>query len=132
MDSQSYGQPSPYRPNGNRLAAAAMVTGILAVALCATFTFYPTFILGSISIVLALLSRGCAPKTGTPARIGLICASIGIIFNCFVLAAGIRMLYTHPEIMEQADLLTQEQYGMTYQELIDTLLNGGEIPFPGN
>ncbi len=132
MDSQFYGQPAPCRPNGSKLAAAAMVTGILAVVLCATFTFYPTFILGGISIVLALLSKGRSRKTGTTARIGIICASIGLVFNCFMLAAGIRMLYTHPEIMEQADQIIEEQYGMTYEELINAILNGSEIPYPGS
>lgn len=92
--------------------------------------FLSDFILGGISIVLALLSKGRSRKTGTTARIGIICASIGLVFNCFMLAAGIRMLYTHPEIMEQADQIIEEQYGMTYEELINAILTAAKFLTP--
>lgn len=121
--------PPPSRSNGDALAMAAMVMGILAAIMCATLTLYPTFVLGSIGIVLALLSRGRAARPDTKARIGMVCAVAGIIFNCFVITATLKAVYTNPQILEEANELIKEQYGMTYEEMIDAILNGGELPY---
>ena len=45
---------NPAHISGDRLALAAMVLGILALASFLSMTIYPPFIFGSIAIVLAL------------------------------------------------------------------------------
>mgnify|MGYP001065337051 CR=1 FL=1 len=136
MESQPYNPytnrpcPPPSRPNGDTLATAAMVLGILAIVMCATFTLYPTFILGSIGVVLALLSRGSAAHASTKARIGMICAAAGIMFNCLLIGSTYHAVRTDPQILEKANELIKEQYGMTYEEIINAILNGEEIPYP--
>ena len=91
--------PSPSKPGGDALATAAMILGVLAIIMCAAFTRYPTFILGSISIVLALLSKGRALRSVGKAKIGLICATAGIVFNCLLIAATFQEMRTNPQIL---------------------------------
>lgn len=124
--------PPPSTPGGDTLATAAMILGVLAIIMCASFTLYPTFILGSIGIVLALLSRGKALRSAAKAKIGLICATVGIVFNCLLIAATFQAMRTNPQILEKANELIKEQYGMTYEEMINAILNGEEIPYPYN
>lgn len=124
--------PPPSKPGGDALATAAMILGVLAIIMCASFTLYPTFILGSIGIVLALLSRGRALRSAAKAKIGLFCATAGIVFNCLLIAATFQAMRTNPQIFEKANELIKEQYGMTYEEMINAILNGEEIPYPYN
>lgn len=136
MESQSYNPytnqntPTASRPNGDTLATAAMILGILAIVMCATFTLYPTFVLGSIGVVLALLSKGKATQSAPKAKIGMICATAGIAFNCLLIGTTFHAIQTDPQVLEKANELIKEQYGMTYEELIDALLNGEPIPYP--
>lgn len=136
MESQPYNPytnrpcPPPSRPNGDTLAAAAMILGILAIVMCITFTLYPTFVLGSISVVLALLSRGKAAKASAKARIGMICATAGLVCNCLLVGTTLYAIRTDPQVLEKANELIKEQYGMTYEEIINAILNGEEIPYP--
>lgn len=124
--------PPPSKPGGDTLATAAMILGVLAIIMCASFTLYPTFILGSIGIVLALLSRGRALRSAAKAKIGLFCATAGIVFNCLLIAATFQAMRTNPQILEKANELIKEQYGMTYEEMINAILNGEEITYPYN
>ena len=120
------------RPSGDTLATAAMILGVLAIVMCATFTLYPTFVLGSIGIVLALLSKGKAIRSAAKAKIGMICATAGILFNCLLIGTTFHALQTDPQVLERANELIKEQYGMTYEEIINAILNGEEIPYPQN
>lgn len=122
--------PKASRPNGDALATAAMVLGILAIVMCATFTLYPTFVLGSIGVVLAILSKGKATQSGARAKIGMICATAGIAFNCLLIGTTFHAIQTDPQVLEKANELIKEQYGMTYEEIIDAILNGEPIPYP--
>lgn len=119
---------TPSRPNGDGLAMAAMILGILSVATAMTFTVYPSFILGSIGIVLALLSKGRSPKLISKARIGATCAIAGILFTGSFFITTVKAVHDNPALLEQALDNFEEQYGMSYEELINTMLNGGELP----
>lgn len=136
MESQPYNPytnrnaPVPPRQNGDTLATAAMILGILAIVMCATFTLYPTFVLGSIGVVLALLSRGKATQSAARAKIGMICATAGILFNCLLIGTTFHAIQTDPQVLEKANEVIKEQYGMTYEELIDAILNGEPVPYP--
>ena len=128
----SYNMQSPHRPNtvasGDRLASAAMVMGILALATFVSMTIYPPFIFGSIGIVLALLSKGRSPGLQVKAKAGIICAAIGLIANCALCTTSLYMLYTKPEIMEQVNDIFEKQYGMSYDEMLEMILDNGNTP----
>ena len=125
------GRPASFsRPDGNALATAAMLMGILAAVLCSTLTVYPTFVLGSLSIVMALLSKGQAARTDTKARIGMTGAIIGIVFNCLLIAATVKAVYANPEVLEEAYDLFEDRYGISYEEMLDSVIYGGDISAP--
>ena len=128
----SYNMQSTYRPNtgasGDRLASAAMVMGILALATFVSMTIYPPFIFGSVGIVLALLSKGRSPGLHVKAKAGIICATIGLAANCALCTASLYMLYTRPEIMEQVNDIFEKQYGMSYEEMREMILDNGNTP----
>lgn len=129
-----YGNPNPRQYStgfsGDRLATAAMVMGILTLATFISMTIYPPFVFGSIAIVLALLSRGRAPRMNTKAKAGIICATIGLAANCALCTTSLYMLYTKPEIMQQVNDIFESQYGMSYDEMIRTILDDGGISVP--
>lgn len=120
--------PTPSRPNGDSLATAAMILGILSIVTAMTFTIYPSLVLGSIGIVLALLSKGRAPKLVSKAKIGTTCAIAGILFTGLAGVAMIKMVHDDPALLEQVLDDFEQQYGVSYEELINTMLTGGELP----
>lgn len=120
----------PANASGDRLASAAMVMGILTVATFVSMTIYPPFIFGGIGIVLALLSKGRASRMATKAKAGIICAAIGLAANCSLCSASLYMLYTRPEIMNQVNTIFENQYGVSYDEMINMILDDEGITLP--
>ena len=104
--------------------------GILTLATFISMTIYPPFIFGAIGIVLALLSRGRAPRLNTKARAGIICATIGLIANCALCGTSLYMLYTKPEIMNQVNDIFERQYGMSYNEMLEMILDDNNLSLP--
>ena len=120
----------PSGVSGDRLASAAMITGILALATFISMTIYPPFVFGSIAIVLALLSRGRVTKMNGKAKAGIICATIGLIANCALCGTSFYMLYTNPQIMNQVNEIFETQYGLSYEEMLKMILEDGSISVP--
>lgn len=114
----------PAPPSGDKLATAALVLGILAPLSSVTMTVYPPFIFGSIAILLALLSRGKAPRIPQRAKIGILCAFGGILLNLAIVSFCIYLFATNPAIREQVDLLFQQTYGMTMEEFYRSAQTG--------
>lgn len=115
----------PVAEPGSSLAAAAMVLGIIAIVSCFTLTIYPPYILGSIAIVLALLSKGRRPKLFSNAKTGIICAISGIAINTMIIVFIMYLLFTSPHIRE----ILEEQYGITFDEMIDEIMEGNDISY---
>lgn len=74
----------PVAEPGSSLAMAAMVLGIITIVSCFAVPIYPPYILGSVAIVLALLSKGRCPKLFSNAKAGIICAASGIAINTVI------------------------------------------------
>ena len=119
----------PAAEPGSSLAKAAMVLGIIAIASCFTFTIYPAYILGSIAIVLALLSKGRRPKLFSNAKTGIICAVGGIAFNTLIVTLISYLLFANPAVREKANQLFEEQYGITFDEAIEEIMEGNDISY---
>ncbi len=122
-----YPPPRP-KAGGEGLAMAAMVLGVLSIVTAFTFTIYPSLVLGSIGIVLALLSKGRAPKLASKAKISIICATAGILFTGSLFASTMVAVYKNPELLEEAMDNFEEQYGVSYEELMHMMLSGDDIP----
>lgn len=114
--------------NGEGLAMAAMILGVLSAVMAVTLTIYPAFVFGSIAIVLALLSKGRAPKLVSKAKISIICATAGILFTGSVCVTTVQSVREHPELLEEALDNFEKQYGVSYGELMNMMLNGEEVP----
>ena len=115
----------PVAEPGSSLAKAAMVLGIIAIASCFTFTVYPPFILGSIAIVLALLSKGRRPKLFSNAKTGIVCAVSGFATNTIIITCIMYLLFTSPYIRE----IFEDQYGITFDEMMEEIMEGNDISY---
>lgn len=109
---------------GSSLANAAMILGIIAIICCFTFTIYPAFILGSTAILLALLSKGRRPALFPKAKTGIICAVIGLVLNIILLTSAVTAFFTNEELRQEVNEIIEYQYGTSFDELIEEIMNG--------
>lgn len=117
----SYRRPTPNEP-GSNLANAAMILGIISIISCFTFTIYPAFIMGSISIVLAIISKGRRPKLIGNARTGIIFATIGLVANTVIIAGSITLMFTNDAVRAQVNEMFEQQYGQSFDEMLEDIL----------
>ena len=117
-----YAYPVNVSEPGSKLSTAAMVLGIISIITFFTFTVYPAFITGSIAIVLALLSKGRRPKLLNNARIGIICAVIGLVLNVMVITGTIVRYNTDESFREEVNRTFEELYGQSLDEMIEEIL----------
>ncbi len=104
---------------GSNLAKAAMICGALSIFFGFVFPIYPTFSLACVAIVLALLSRGRQTKMLTHARMGIICAIVGLAFNMIVIAAAVVPVLTDPAEREKF-VQTLE----SFEDMMDDMMEG--------
>lgn len=107
---------------GSSFATASMILGIISIVLSFTFTVYPAFVMGSIAIVLALLSKGRRPKLHSKATAGVICATCGLVINTVIVALCMVLLFTDPDVRAQVNKTFEKQYGMTFDEMWDEIM----------
>lgn len=105
---------------GQRLAMAAMTLGILATVTTLTLTLYLPLILGSLAILLALLSKGTAASLKTQAIAGIVCGIAGLAINTCIIII-VFSLYGG-DIMRQSariyDEMVEDIYGMPSEEIL--------------
>lgn len=121
-------RPSPSKPSGDSLAMAAMLLGILSVTTVFMLMFHFSMIFGSIGIVLAVLSKGRACQIVGKAKTGMFCAAIGIAISFSLCSSAFIALYTNPVLMEQVNEVFEEWYGISYEDMMDTILDNSGIP----
>lgn len=119
-----YHYPPPVRLPGNNFSTAAMILGILAILSTFFLPIYLPFILGSLAILFALLSKGRAPKLSGNAMVGTICGSIGIGINAAlfgIYAAFFFSLFSDPDLMRDTaqtyDDLIEQMYGVPTEDI---------------
>lgn len=110
----------PYKYPGSGMANAAMILGIGAILTALMMTVYFPFILGSIAIVLALLSKGRAAKMAKTAKAGIACAMSGLTLNIIIIASTMFYLFSSPELlletMRQSDVMYENINGVSTEE----------------
>lgn len=119
---QLSGEPMAYVPQkqeepANGLAHASMVLGIISAISFFTFTIYPAVILGSLAIILALLSRGASFKMHSKAKNGIITASLAIGCDIVLVISCCFLIFGSPEFFEKT-------YGMSFEEMMEQMENG--------
>lgn len=112
----------PVAEPGSNLAKAAMICGILSIIFCLTFTVYPAFVLGSVAVILALLSKGRRNKLFSQARTGIICAVIGLVMNAVILTSSLAYVFTNPEGREEFNRQWERIYGEPFDDMMKDML----------
>lgn len=112
----------PAAEPGSSLAKAAMICGILSIIFCFTFTVYPAFVLGSVSVILALLSKGRRNKLFSQAKTGIICAVIGLVMNAVILTSSITYVFTNPEGREEFNRQWERIYGESFDDMMKDMM----------
>ena len=112
----------PIAEPGSSLANASMILGIISIVTSFTFTVYPAFILGSIAVILALLSKGRRAKLISKARTGMICAVIGLITNTVLVTICSILLFTNSDVRAEVNQTFEEQYGVSFDEMMEEIM----------
>lgn len=115
----------PYTPPakmpGSGLSNAAMILGIISIVSAVMMTIYFPFILGSVAIVLALLSKGLAPKLARQAKAGIACAIVGLSINLGLLVSSFAYIFANPSLLidtaQMYDSAIEEMYGIPSEEV---------------
>lgn len=111
-----YQYSPPYTVPGQKLANAAMVLGIISVLSTILMTVYIPMILGSIAIILAILSKGLKSHMTGQAMTGLICGVGGLIMNLGILISTLMFIFSHPELLQEAAKTYDAQFEAIYGE----------------
>ncbi len=105
----------------NTMATAAMITGILSALSLIFILLFPIlpFILGGVSIVLAMLSRGSGKQFSSYAKTGL-ATSICSISAVFLLTVVVCIcLFTSETFMEEFNQTYEEYYGESFDDFYE-------------
>lgn len=121
-----YGAPlMPVRHKGDSMATVSMVLGIISLVSLVLLRVTVPFFLGGISIILAILSRGSAKKLLSRAKTGLTCSIIAlaldVVFCIFAVWIAFVLPNQSPRFRQELNKVCEQQYGVTYDELIDGL-----------
>lgn len=99
-----------------------MVLGIISVLSTILMTIYIPMILGTIAIVLALLSKGLQSHMAGQAMTGMVCGIGGLLMNLGILISSLMFIFSHPEILQDAARTYDTQFEIIYGESTEDIL----------
>ena len=110
-----------YNNPGDRLSRTSMSLAILTIFSILSFPVVAPYILGSLSLVLAILSRGRSEIFPRRSRTAAIVASVALILNTALLIYSIyyfnRILHD-PALQERFSETLYRMYGITFDEFM--------------
>lgn len=116
QNQNGYSYNPPPRIPGSGLANAAILMGVISIVSALMMTIYFPFILGSLSILFGILSKGRAPKLLKQAKSGIICGIIGIAANTVIVVSTLIMLFNDPTILRDTAKMYDQMYEQMYGE----------------
>ncbi len=124
MGNLPYGRQAPpaYAVPGQKLANAAMILGIISVLSTILMTIYIPMILGTIAIILAILSKGLKSHMAGQAMTGLVCGIGGLLMNLGILISSLMFIFSHPELLQDAARTYDTQFEIIYGESTEDVL----------
>ena len=107
-----------------RLTRTSMSLAILAIFSTLTFPVLLPYIFGSVSIMLAIISKGARHSFPRRSRSAVIVASVALAINTVLIIS--TALYFHrmlhdPVLQEQFSELLYQTYGITFEDLLNQL-----------
>lgn len=112
------------QPEPNLFIKMAGSLGVVAIVSAVFCTVYLPIVLGGLSIILALLSKGDLPTMHKKAKRGVILSIIAIVLNCGIIASSFYLVFTSSEYREQLNIMSEELYGQTFDESLEQIING--------
>lgn len=107
-----------------RLTRTSMSLAILAIFSTLTFPVLLPYIFGSVSIMLAIISKGARHSFPRRSRSAVIVASVALAINTVLIISTAlyfyRMLHD-PVLQEQFSKLLYQTYGITFEDLLNQL-----------
>ena len=107
-----------------RLTRTSMSLAILAIFSTLTFPVLLPYIFGSVSIILAIISKGARHSFPRRSRSAVIVASVALAINTVLIISTalyfFRMLHD-PVLQEQFSKLLYQTYGITFEDLLNQL-----------
>lgn len=109
---------------GAQLAVIAAALGIAAIVTTFIMPVIVPGVLGSLSIILAILSTGREPRMPRMSKIALGCGITSIVvyiaFIGVVITVIINMV-TNPTVRAQANEIMEQMYGYSFDDLLDEI-----------
>ena len=107
----------------NGFATASLILGIGAILSAFTMTLIPPMILGSLSIILGLLSRGSQKMPHNTALVGIITGACALIINVGIIVFSYQMIFSDPDTTQLFWDTMNESYeqmlGVSMDELLE-------------
>jgi len=103
---------------------ASKICGIIAVASLVTFLVYPAVILGALSILFALLSRGEETRLSDKAKTGLTTGIIAISVNLVILGFGCLLIFSSGPYKDEMNKVCKQMYGQTFDDMMEDAMDG--------
>ena len=111
----------PVKAPGSGFATAALALGIASILSAVLMTVYFPFILGSVAIVLAILSKGTAAKMIKQAKAGIVCAVVALVINLFLFISTFAYIIANPSLLvdtaKMYDSAVEQMYGVPSEEI---------------
>ena len=108
----------------NAFAKASLTIGGIALASVFTFTIFPAVILGSLALILALLSRGAELDFHKTAKNGILMSVLALVVNVVLIGGTCFMMLGDTPYHDQLNETYEEMFGMSYDELLEGVMNG--------
>lgn len=109
-----------FKPNS--FAQASLILGILSIVTAFLGTVYPPFILASLAVLLAVLSKGASRHMSGSAKGGFVLAFVGIAANLAVVGTTLYLFATVPQMREQLHEQLNQTSELFYGQDFDSLL----------
>ena len=114
-----------------RLTRTSMSLAVLAIFSTLTFPVLLPYIFGSVSIMLAIISKGARHSFPRRSRTAVIVASVALAINTALIVSSalyfLRALHD-PALQEQFNKILYQTYGITFEDLISQLGLQNGIP----
>ena len=114
-----------------RLTRTSMSLAVLAIFSTLTIPVLLPYIFGSVSIMLAIISKGARHSFPRRSRTAVIVASVALAINTALIVSSalyfLRALHD-PALQEQFNKILYQTYGITFENLISQLGLQNGIP----
>lgn len=111
-------------PEINGMAKASQTCGILSIVSIFTMMIYPAIILGSVAIILALLSRGSESRLADKAKTGLTTGIIALIVDICIAGIAVFILFSDGAYKSQINDACKQMYGQTFDDMMEDAKDG--------